>query len=81
MGKAATNERKKLTATYLNSIAVGIAIAGLVVPYFGHLQGERSLSDLTPLEIALYGAAVATAFVLSWATHMAARSWVADLED
>jgi hypothetical protein len=81
MGKTATNERKKLTATYLNNIAVGVAIAGLVVPYFGHLQGARPLSELSSFEIALYGTATATAFVISWSTHMLAKSWVADLED
>ncbi len=34
MGKAADNERIKLTATYFNNLAVGLFVAGSAVPYF-----------------------------------------------
>jgi hypothetical protein len=34
VGKEVRNEKRKLTAAYLNNLAVGIMIAGLIVPYF-----------------------------------------------
>jgi len=33
-GKAARNEIRKLKATYLNNIAVGFGLVGVVTPYF-----------------------------------------------
>jgi hypothetical protein len=33
MGKAADNEKIKLRATYLNSLAVGLVIASVLIPY------------------------------------------------
>src|SRR5262245_23860066 len=33
MGKAATNERIKITAAYLNNIATSIFAAGIILPY------------------------------------------------
>jgi hypothetical protein len=38
MGKAATNERIKLNATFLNNIAVGLVITGILVPYLALVQ-------------------------------------------
>jgi hypothetical protein len=43
MGKAAENERIKLRATFLNNIAVGLAITGILVPYLTFIQGASSL--------------------------------------
>jgi hypothetical protein len=34
MGKAARNERRKITAAYFNSIAVAFFAAGVAVPWF-----------------------------------------------
>jgi hypothetical protein len=33
-GKAGKNESLKITATFLNNVAVGIFVAGVAVPYF-----------------------------------------------
>ena len=33
-GKAARNEQRKLTATYVNNVAIAFFIAGVAVPYF-----------------------------------------------
>jgi hypothetical protein len=38
MGKAAENERIKLKATYFNNLAVGLALAGVFVPYLAFAQ-------------------------------------------
>ena len=38
MGKGAENERIKLKATYLNNLAVGMALAGVLVPYLAFVQ-------------------------------------------
>ena len=42
MGNALTNERAKLAAAYFNNIAVGMMVAGVVIPYINlfHLMGE-----------------------------------------
>jgi hypothetical protein len=43
MGKASDNERIKLGATYLNNIAVGIILAGGLIPLFLVVQAlERN---------------------------------------
>jgi hypothetical protein len=34
MGKAADNEKRKLTATFLNNLGIGAFVAGALVPYF-----------------------------------------------
>lgn len=42
------NEQAKLTATFLNNVAVAIIGAGLIVPFFAVLCG---LSNLEPWQI------------------------------
>jgi hypothetical protein len=81
MGKTAKNERAKLTASYFNNIAVAAAVAGVVVPYFNFLQGDRSSSGLTHLQIGFYAAEAVTAFLVSGSCHMLARTFVSDVED
>ena len=86
MGKTARNEVLKLTATYLNNIAVGIAIAGLIVPYFVFLQSAPTNSPPLPLyeiyrpylRYLLPGIAALT---LSYIIHLAAQFRLSDLED
>ena len=38
MGKAATNERMKLRATFYNNVAVGATITGAIVPFLAHAR-------------------------------------------
>ena len=59
MGKAAFNERLKLTATYWNNISAGLTLTGLIIPYLAlnywivdlivwvpdWLDGQAKLSD------------------------------------
>jgi F0F1-type ATP synthase membrane subunit c/vacuolar-type H+-ATPase subunit K len=88
-GKAARNEARKLTATYLNNIAVALFIAGVGVPFVTALSKTRE-------EVAQWFAGLFTwhglvepnafaaaffAFVLSFVVHALARRSVADVED
>jgi len=38
MSKAARNEQRKLTATYLNNVALTFLVAGVATPYFAWLH-------------------------------------------
>jgi hypothetical protein len=46
MGKAADNERIKLQATWLNNVSVGLAVAGVFVPYLAFVQNWTLGPDL-----------------------------------
>jgi hypothetical protein len=51
MGTASDNERIKLSATFLNNIAVGLALAGGVIPLFTALQAlnrDEAVAFLLP---------------------------------
>ncbi len=45
MGKAADNERIKLRATYLNNVAVGLVVAGGLIPLFALMQQSGTVVD------------------------------------
>lgn len=40
MGKAARNERRKITAAYANNIAVGLCFTGAFVPLYALLASD-----------------------------------------
>jgi hypothetical protein len=46
MGKAADNERVKLNATWNNNVSVGLALAGVIVPYLAFVQNWTPLHGL-----------------------------------
>lgn len=41
MQKMAHNERVKLTATFLNNIAVGLIVGGCFIPFINSMSGDR----------------------------------------
>ncbi len=45
MGKTADNEAIKLTATYCNNMAVGLALGGALIPYLAFIQRASELSS------------------------------------
>jgi hypothetical protein len=46
MGKAARNERRKIAATYFNSVAVAFFVAGVAVPWFYSMsKTNREIAD------------------------------------
>jgi uncharacterized membrane protein len=45
MSKAADNERIKLRATYYNNIAVGLILAGCLIPYLAVVRGIGEIFD------------------------------------
>jgi hypothetical protein len=47
MGKAARNEQIKLRATLLNNIAVGLVIAGGLVPYLSFISATAASKPLS----------------------------------
>jgi hypothetical protein len=44
MGKAARNERRKITATLLNNLGVAFIVAGFLAPYFAVVSSETALN-------------------------------------
>ena len=76
MGKAATNERLKITAAYLNNIATSFFAAGIIIPYL-NLAGRPPNQGFTRGEIAF----LITALLVSVMTHLAARSCLAYVKD
>ncbi len=64
------NERTKMTATYLNSIAVAALAAGALAPFFALLYGNIA-SAPGPWFIAI---GVAICVVISFALHLGARA-------
>jgi hypothetical protein len=73
MGKAAKNERRKLTATFFNNIAVAFIAAGFAVPYFAGLASHET----SVWRWVLFFAAFSVAFCM----HMAGRSVLLGIED
>jgi hypothetical protein len=76
MGKAAKNERLKITAAYLNNIATAFFVTGIVIPYLS-LAGRPPTQGFTRGEIAFF----ITALFVSGMTHLAARSCLAYVKD
>jgi hypothetical protein len=84
MGKAAENERIKLRATFYNNLAVGLALAGVLIPYLGFIQsgGSREFVVISDALLAGHIAPLtdgqgfaAFAFVLALASAAIFRYW------
>ena len=74
MSKAARNEQLKLTATYLNGIAIAFITVGVLAPMVGLLTGA--------LTSALAGAVLAVGcIVISLGIHFVARQTLRRLEE
>ena len=92
MGKAARNEARKLTALYLNNIAVALLVAGVAIPLLAFLRTTpadlwewlKSLYDLGFPRALTKATDVLIEFLLIYSsiqTHFAARRLVGKIED
>ena len=64
------DEQTKLTATFLNTVAVAIIVAGTIAPLFSVLYG---LATLTVDQIRFIALAAPTWFLIGIAIHSLAR--------
>ena len=64
------DEQAKLTATFLNNVAVAIITAGVLVPGFAFFYGTAALS---PEQVNLVRLSTPTFFVIGIAIHSLAR--------
>ena len=88
-GKAARNERRKLTATYINNIALALFVTGVAAPYFQYMHTPPeetvrywSLGFGAPGGPRVtYIVAFIGAIAVSICLHILARQWLWDLED
>jgi hypothetical protein len=64
VGKAATNEALKLRATFWNNLAIGSALAGVLLPVYSFLKSGPDI--ITETEIARYVATTIMALVFSY---------------
>lgn len=74
MTKAGRNEQNKIRATFFNSAAVGVIVAGFFVPTFGLYTGAITSYFGSIVVILL-------ASLISFCGHMAALQYAAKLED
>lgn len=73
-------ETIKITATYLNNVAVGIAVVGGFSSLLGLLYSYKGLLGLDPGSVILLCAAAVTATFLSSSIHWQARETLARLD-
>lgn len=69
--RVARNERIKLSATFLNNLAVAVIGAGLVAPFFAVLYG---LSNLTSDQMRFFGLAAPGWVLMGAGIHYIGRS-------
>ena len=74
--KTVRNERRKLTATYLNTMAAGLAVTGVVGPVATYVYGSAR-TDHEPWKVALE---IVGLFGASMILHGIARRWLGGLE-
>ncbi len=72
------NERAKLSATFLNNIAVGVIGSGLIAPFFVALYG---LGNLTAEQIRFIGLAAPGWVLLGVGLHFLARAVLGGLKE
>lgn len=72
------NERLKLSAAFLNTIAVTIIGTGLVAPFFAFLYG---LSNLTSDQVRFFGLAAPGWVFLGAGLHLVARHILGGLRE
>jgi hypothetical protein len=91
MGKTEKNERIKLTATFLNNIAVGLVVAGALVPYLSFISATAANQPFlfritTPSEaelkkfLAIF-LVVIVAFIGAGVLHSMALKMLRNMED
>ena len=72
------NERRKLTATFLNNVAVTIVGTGLVAPFFAILYG---LSNLTMDQVRFFGLAAPGWVLIGYGAHRLALAVLGGLRE
>ena len=77
LNKAARNERRKLTASFINAISAGTILAALVVPFIGFGLGTVQPSANILNIVGLSGFGVVLALML----HKIARDILKGLEE
>jgi hypothetical protein len=84
VGKAARNEIRKLQATYVNSMAIGMLLAGIIAPYAAYTLSSEKVPFLeaatTPMGglIALWTIGCTA---ISYGAHTVAKSFLEEIED
>jgi len=86
MGTMVRNERIRLSANYLNSIAIGLCLTGALIPMITFLNSDwiasGALGTAADIKKAIMsGIDAAASFSLSFAVHWMARRKLAALED
>lgn len=72
------NERAKLSATFLNNVAVAVLGSGLIAPFFVMLYG---LGNLSADQIRFFGLAAPGWVILGVGLHFLARSVLGGLRE
>lgn len=75
MGKAARNERLKISATYCNNLAAAMFAAGFAVPYFSLSTAPNEVVSGLQMAVFVIGMAFSGAF------HYVARDILRNTED
>ena len=75
LGKTATNERIKLTATSINTVGLAIGLTGGVVPTIGLFLPDGPTASTVRLTVSLFS--VATGALI----HLGARGLLRKLEE
>ena len=74
--KLARNERLKLSATFVNNVAVAVIATGLVAPFFAMLYG---LGAFTPEQVRFFGLAAPGWVGIGIGLHYMARALLGGL--
>jgi hypothetical protein len=77
VGREARNEKRKLSAVYLNNIAVALFAAGLIAPYVAFITPHITFQGMPSYP----RAAVSVFIALSILLHLIARAVLSKLED
>lgn len=75
--RSVRHERSKLSATFINNIAVAVIATGLVAPFFTALYG---LTNLTAEQIRFFGLAAPGWVIMGAGLHYVARTILGGLE-
>ncbi len=75
LGKTATNERIKLTASSVNTIGLAIGLTGGVIPTIGLFLPDAPTPSTARLTVSLFGIAIGTLI------HLGARALLRRLEE
>jgi uncharacterized membrane protein len=86
MGKAADNERLKISATMFNNISVAMFVTAFVVPFFVFLtktekEGKEFIAAFTLTDFCSVGAGIFIVLMGGVGFHFLARGILAKIQD